>query len=120
MPPAAYRYLTTLVSAAQGLQLGERDKRELQTLAICCDHLAKGNTAGLGDVLMQRFKAVESSVNHKSWDYSKHLELVPNQHFQATSMKEQEQAAKLVVRESQLQGALRKRGEFNEHPKGQR
>ena len=110
MPPAAYQYLTTLVSAAQNLQLGDRDKRELQTLAICCDHLAKGNTAGLGDVLMQRFKAVESSLNHKgSWDLSKHLELVPTQHFQATSMKEQEAAARMVVRESQLQNALRKK-----------
>ena len=113
MPASAYRYLTTLVSAAQGLRLGERDQRELQTLAICCDHLARGNTAGLGDTLMQRFKAVESSVNHKTWDYSKHLELVPEAHFQATSMKEQEQAAKMTIRESQLQGALRRHGDSN-------
>ena len=84
MPPAACRYLTTLVSAARGLKLPERDKRELQTLAICCDLLAKGSTAGLGDTLMQRFKAAESSVNHNSWDYSKHLEIVLDQHLQAS------------------------------------
>ena len=89
MPASAYRYLSTLVSAAQGLRLGERDKRELQTLAICCDQLARGNTAGLRDTLMQRFSAVESSVNHRTWDYSKHLESVPQDHFQATSMKKQ-------------------------------
>ena len=113
MPASAYRYLTTLVSAAQGLRLGKRDKREFQTLAICCDHLARGNTAGLEVILVQRFKAVESSVNHKTWDYAKHVELMPQDHLQATSMKEQKQAAKMMIRESQLQGALRRHGGGN-------
>jgi len=96
------------------MRLPERDKRELQTLAICCDHLAKGNTAGLGDVLMQRFKAVESAANQRPDEYSKHFELLPDRQFQTASRREQEAAARMVIRESQLQGALRRRGDRDE------
>ena len=109
MPPAAYRYLTTLVTAAQGLTLKERDKRELQTLAVCCDHLAKGNTAGLGDVLMQRFKAVETASSTQSWDLAQHLELVPGGSTLSTTTREQQVAAKLMLRDAALQTQLEKR-----------
>ena len=117
LPASAYRYLTTLVSAAQGMNLKQRDQRELQTLAICCDHLARGNTAGLGDILMQRFKAVEAA-HQKSWDYAKQFELVPEQQFQTASVREQEVAAKMSIRDSQLQRSLKLGREEGRYPKG--
>ena len=107
IPASAYRYLTILVSAAQGMDLKARDQKELSTLAVGFDHLARGNTAGLGDVLMQRFKAVESSANHKSWEFAKHFELVPNQQFACASQREQETAARMTIRDSQLQRSLK-------------
>ena len=118
LPAAAYRYLTTLVSAAQGMNLGKRDQRELQTLAMCLDHLARGNTAGLGDVLIQRFKAVEKSATQKSWEVARHLELVPEQQFATASLKESEAAAKLMIRDSQLQRALKGQRDEGRYAKG--
>ena len=56
---------------------------------------------------MQRFKAVESSANHKSWEYAKHFELVSNQHFACASQREQETAARMTIRDSQLQRSLK-------------
>ena len=117
LPASAYRYLTTLVSAAQGMHLKQRDQRELQTLAVCCDRLSRGDMAGVGDVLMQRFKAVESSAS-KSWEYAKQLELVPETQFQSVSLKEQEVAAKMAIRESQLQRSLKMGREEGRYPKG--
>jgi len=73
--------------------------------------------AGLGDILMQRFKAVESSAS-KSWEYAKQLELVPETQFQSVSLKEQEVAAKMAIRESQLQRSLKMGREEGRYPKG--
>ncbi len=109
-PAAAYRYLTTLVQVAQGMPLGRRDQRELKTLATCLDCLARGNLAVLGDVLMQRFKAVESAVATKSWEVSQHFEVVDPGSASAATTKEREIAAKLTLRDSQLQQALRRPG----------
>jgi len=118
LPATAYRYLTTLVSAAQGMNLGKRDHRELQTLAICLDQLAKGNTAGVGDVLIQRFKAVENSASHKSWDLAKHMEIVPEQQFATASIREQEAAAKMTIRDSQLQRSLKASRDESRYQRG--
>jgi hypothetical protein len=118
MPVAAYQYLTTLGTAAQGMNLPRGAQREMQTLAICRDHLARGNTAALGDVLMQRFKAVESSASSTGWEVAQHLELVPHRQFSATSMREQEAAARMTIRESQLQKALKGNRDDSRYPKG--
>ena len=39
---------------------GGRNQREAITLGVCLDHLTSGNLASLGDVLIQRLKALEA------------------------------------------------------------
>ena len=79
-------------------------------LALCCDNLAKGNRAGVGDILMQRFKAVESAASNNTWEFSKHPEILPETQFQASSQREREAAAKMVIREPKFQQDLRRGG----------
>jgi len=103
MPPSAQKYLTCLVHVAQKMNLGRRDRQELQTLAQCLDHLACGRLAPLGDILMQRFKAVETAVSTKSWEVAPHMELVQAADGAGvTSQREQELAAKMTLKDAQL------------------
>ena len=55
-------------------QLGLRNSREIITLSTCLDLLLTGQLARLGDVLIQRLKAVESSVT-EGWAVAKHYDL---------------------------------------------
>jgi len=107
LPASAHKYLTTLVNVAQKMNLGRRDRQELQTLAQCLDCLAMGKLAPLGDMLMQRFKAVETAVATKSWEVSKHMELVqPTDGEGMTSAKERELAAKMSFKDNKLRSMM--------------
>ena len=64
----------------------------------------------VGDILMQRFKAVETASSSKSWELAQHLELVPGGCTLSTTTREQEVAAKLMLRDAALQAQLQKRG----------
>ena len=57
-------------------KLGMRNVRELVTLAEAIDLLMEGQFAAVGDVLMQRMKAVETSVTD-GWQLASHQELIP-------------------------------------------
>ena len=57
-------------------KLGMRNVRELLTLSEAIDLLMEGQFAAVGDVLMQRMKAVESSVTD-GWQLASHQELIP-------------------------------------------
>ena len=106
LQPAAYKYLTTLVQVGSSMQLSRRDRSELKTLATGLDHLARGNLAPLGDLLMQRFKAVEGPVKNKSWEISKNYELVDDELASTAARREKEVAARMTVRNAQLAAAL--------------
>lgn len=49
--------------------------RELVNLSTALDHLARGRVAHAGDVLAQRLKAMESSLNGAHWSVSQKLEV---------------------------------------------
>ena len=56
--PLAVRYLLSVVAPTYpGQTLSDSDYRELRSLAEMLDQLVRGETATLGDFLMQRFKA---------------------------------------------------------------
>ena len=57
--------------------IGLRTCRELRTLAECLDALLAGNLPRVGDILIQRFKALETSVADGGWTIARHLELLP-------------------------------------------
>ena len=54
-----------------------RNSRELRTIAECIDALLAGDLPHLGDLLMQRLKAVQTAVVEGNWNLAQHLELIP-------------------------------------------
>ena len=73
------RTLSHLVSIFHGRhppeQVGVRSGREMRMLALAIDALLEGRPPQVGDILMQRFKALEMSVAEKSLDLASHLEI---------------------------------------------
>ena len=47
----------------------------MRTLALAIDALCRGELPQVGDLLMQRFKALEMSVQDKSWAVAANLEV---------------------------------------------
>ena len=59
---------------------GIRSHRELVTLATALDLLLDGKLGMLGDLLAQRFKAIEASLAADgNWAVARHQELIPTQ-----------------------------------------
>ena len=72
------------------------------------DHLLSGELGRCGDLLVQRFKAIEQSLGDDgSWAVSRHLELIPGAASLAT-MGEQTEAAKAELRAQKLKAHLKK------------
>ena len=55
-------YLTSVLLPTLGEKGSLRNVRELRTLAEALDALVKGDLEGLGDLLAQRFKALEMAT----------------------------------------------------------
>jgi len=75
-------YLTTALvpgATAAGQYMGKGTLRELRTLSESLDALIRGEAAHAGDILMQRFRAIEMSVSDGHWSLAQHLELIPEQ-----------------------------------------
>ena len=91
--------------------IGERNARELRTLAELIDALRAGNLARVGDIAMGRFSAIEVAITQGSWQQARHLETVSA--LEATSAGDDlmEIAAKAEIRRQKLeQGAAHARG----------
>ena len=54
-----------------------RNSRELRSTAECIDALLTGDLPHLGDLLMQRLKAVQTAVVEGNWNFAQLLELIP-------------------------------------------
>ena len=78
------------------------------SLGTSLDLLLQGKLASLGDLLMQRLKAVETSLAENSWMSARHQELIPPQSASLTSMQERERAAKTELRMAKLREVLEK------------
>ena len=107
LPPAAMQYLRQVLEATRGLKLGKRDTRELETLATCLDHLTTGRLDTLGDVLIQRFKAVETASRDQSWLLASQQELLPTHELGISTPREAEIAAKQAQTRLKLLKALK-------------
>jgi len=91
IPPSAMQYLQQVLVATRGQNLKTQDRRELQTLATGMDLLVNGKLAEVGDLLMQRFKALESPTP----DIGAYHELLPVNTPLASSIQEREMAARM-------------------------
>ena len=60
------------------------------------------------DMLIQRFKAVEASLEENGWHMAKHLELIPPSSAALTTLNEKDMAAKAELRSRKLQESIAK------------
>ena len=87
--------------------MGMRNARELVTLATCIDLLMEEQFASLGDVLMQRLKAVEASLS-EGWSVANFQELIPPPKATLTSDQERAFAARHALQQRKLATVSRK------------
>ena len=106
LQPRAVEYLTTVGPVALG-QAGLRNERELRTLAESIDQLAAGRLEAVGDILMQRFRAVEKAVQDNGWETARHLEIIPPALPTTLSDRERAQALQMRIREQKVAAAGR-------------
>eukprot|EP00959_Pyramimonas_sp_CCMP1952_P454421 9469888-Pyramimonas_sp.AAC.1 len=55
--------------------MGVRNVRELRAIGECLDALLRAELDHLGDLLMQRMKAIEQATKDGHWQVAQHLEL---------------------------------------------
>lgn len=82
--------------------IGMRNARELVTLAEALDLLMEENFAGLGDLLMQRMKAVEASLS-EGWGVANYQELIPPPKATLTTDQERAFATRHALQQKKLQ-----------------
>ena len=108
MPATAVDYLQRILKQTRNQPLGRRDSRELQTLATALDLLSSGELERMGDVIIQRFKAIEASTQDVPFRVSNQFELCQPDDAQATTTQEREAAACAFLREAKLEQAMRR------------
>ena len=72
------------------------------TLARLLDAVLRGDLGELGDILTQRFKAVETAPNEANWDTARYLEVLPTAGPSAVSEAERSAATQLRLKEVRL------------------
>ena len=88
--------------------MGMRNARELVTLATCIDLLMEEQFASLGDVLMQRLKAVEASLS-EGWSVANFQELIPPPKATLTTDQERAFAARHAIQQRKLAESVRRK-----------
>eukprot|EP00435_Cladocopium_sp_Y103_P048232 s510_g14.t1 len=105
-------------------QIGVRNQREVVTLAAGVDLLLQGKLAELGDLMIQRLKALESSFSDQSWMTARHQEIIPPVGASLTGELERRQAARLELSNAKLKTLERDQprssetGDVQRDPKG--
>ena len=102
LPQAARSYLTQVLQNLKGRSLTGRDRRELETLATGIDLLTAGKLDQMGDLLMQRFKSIETMHRDGSQAVGMMQELLPNYSDGATSLAEKEIASRQTLRQARV------------------
>ena len=69
--------LAVLISRFGAERMLVRNLRELRTLATALDLLVDGRLAQIGDLLVQRMKAIEIAIAVGQWYVAQHHELIP-------------------------------------------
>ena len=89
-------------------KIGPRSHRELVTLAMSVDEILSGNLKKALDLLLQRFKALETSLLDGGWHTARHLELIPAASASLTTENERHIAAKAELQSIKLKEAMSK------------
>ena len=86
-------------------EMGVRNTRDMRTTGECLDVLIQGNLPALGDILMQRLKALEQAVKDGNWNTAAHLEVVPSLDVGLTSQRELRSAVQGQLQQYRLKEA---------------
>ena len=79
IPAIGVQYLLTIMLPQLGQRANLRTQRELRTLMVAIDLLARLNPARAADVLCQRVKALERASMDGGWASAQFLELIPSE-----------------------------------------
>jgi hypothetical protein len=89
LTPCAVNFLTSVYHGTNPPStIGMRNSRELRTWCEVMDALVVGDLTYLGDLAMQRVKAIMLSVQDGHWNQAKFLELIPPNDVQLVSSDE--------------------------------
>jgi hypothetical protein len=92
LPAVALKYLLMVLIPARAAAAGKDGERlspgmirQLRTVATAIDMLVRGRQLESLDVLVQRYKALEMSLQDGGWSNAQHLELLPKTTVSITS-----------------------------------
>eukprot|EP00438_Fugacium_kawagutii_P019190 Skav219379 [mRNA] locus=scaffold76:719150:720793:- [translate_table: standard] len=106
-PPTAVNYFQTVMVPTLGAKLNVRTGRELRTLSVILDHLAREEPARAADIVGQRLKALERSALDGHWMSAQFLELISPDHGSLLERSEEVYVAKQLLLENKLRGSDR-------------
>lgn len=104
-PPTGVQYLLTILLPQLGSKANLRTQRELRTLMVSLDLLARNCPARAADVICQRVKALEKASNEGSWTSAQFLELIPSEN---ASLLERDEEV-FINKEALLEQKLKKK-----------
>ena len=91
-------------------EMGVRNVREMRMVGECLDALQRGELPKVGDMLMQRLKAIEQATKDGHWQVAQHLELVDSTDIGLASQAEVSAAASTYSEGAKLKERLGKAG----------
>ena len=94
-------------SAHPSAEVGPRNNTELELLAESIDLLLRGDLPALGDMLMQRFKAVQVAST-KGWKLASELEVRGRDDCTLVSQEEMAEAERARLRTYRLEESIAK------------
>ena len=108
LPTRTLAYLNSIFHGKHPpAEVGPRTCKEMRTLALSIDALSRGELPQVGDLLMQRFKALEMAVGDKSWAVATQLE-VSGETQGITTLEEKTAAARHALLQQKLADAKAK------------
>ena len=108
LAPVVVQYLRTVYDGAHPpSEQGVRNKNEMELVAECIDSLLRGELPRLGDILMQRLKALQVASKH-GWNFAKQLELTNRHDVNLVSAEELGEAARISIAGQKLAESIGK------------
>ena len=115
--PCALAYYLTILTPSLKDRWSPRTQRELRVLVEVLDHLADSESGKAADILAQRIKALEQSVqDNNNWKKAKYLELIESDETTLADRGE----VNMMQKEVELEEKFRGKGLWKpwENPKG--
>ena len=103
-PAVGVQYLLQIMLPQHQARMNLRTQRELRTLMVVLDHLARKAPARAADIICQRIKALERATNEGNWNTAQYLELIPAETATLLERDEEVYLTKEALLEMKLHG----------------